>query len=261
MNNEQLLLKALDIVTEATNKLRPFYGNVKGERKEHATDCDMVTELDRQTEQILFDELTKLDHGIGFRGEEFGQVKEGDRYWSADPIDGTDPFIRGLPFCSVQLALIEEGKPVLSIIDCIAQFQTFYALKGSGSWLGGEPIHVSERSLENGAMIFEANLRSNPEHIELRLKLRQRICLMQFCASGYELAMVASGALEAKVSVNGYGKSWDYAPGALLIQEAGGTVANIGKTSYDVQNCEVIMANPIVYKQLITDQDLPFGVS
>ena len=50
---------------------------------------------------------------------------------------------------------------------------------------------------------------------------------------------------------NGNGKAWDYAPGCLLIQEAGGRVENIGTPGYDYRNLQIVASNPIIFDELM----------
>ncbi len=72
--------------------------------------------------------------------------------------------------------------------------------------------------------------------------------------------MVASGKLEGRVTLDPYGKIWDYAPGSLLVSEVGGIVTNIGKETYDYRNLNSIVTNPIIYKELTEGETAIFPV-
>lgn len=84
--------------------------------------------------------------------------------------------------------------------------------------------------------------------------------MMSTLSAGHELALVASGKLEARVTCDPFGKAWDYAPGALLVSEAGGIVANIGKRTYDYRNCDFIAASPNVYRALAEGPEAVFPI-
>ena len=88
------------------------------ENKNEDGTYDPVTAADREAERVIraLIEQAFPDHGIS--GEEFG-VKEGaGRYvWSLDPIDGTRAFICGLPSWTTLIALLDEGAPVVGLID------------------------------------------------------------------------------------------------------------------------------------------------
>ena len=80
-------------------------------------------------------------------------------------------------------------------------------------------------------------------------------------SAGFEYAMVASGKLDARISLDPYGKIWDFAPGSLLVAEAGGVVANIGSKGYDYRNFNFIAANPVIYKELTEGKNPLFPIT
>ena len=108
--------KVLPIIKEAGVELRKFYGNAGSVKYKSAGERNAVTELDTKTETFLAEKLRKIYPTIDFASEEFGGDKTVERFWLADPIDGTAHFIRGMPFCTTMLALIENGKTVFSAI-------------------------------------------------------------------------------------------------------------------------------------------------
>jgi fructose-1,6-bisphosphatase/inositol monophosphatase family enzyme len=55
--------------------------------------------------------------------------------------------------------------------------------------------------------------------------------------------LVATGKIEARICVDPFGKDYDFAPGSLLVSEAGGAVTNIGTTTYDYRNTNLIAGN------------------
>ena len=67
---------------------------------------------------------------------------------------------------------------------------------------------------------------------------------------GWQFAMIASGKMEARIAKDGWGKDWDYAAGSLLVQEAGGVVANIGQKNYQYTNLDLIACNKVIYQEL-----------
>src|SRR6185369_17941564 len=92
---------AKTIVTEMTKLayelVLPRIGRIEAKQKEHPTHYDVVTEVDRDYEHGLDNFFYHLDPQIGFRGEEYGNVRDGEIYIIADPIDGTSDLARGLP--------------------------------------------------------------------------------------------------------------------------------------------------------------------
>ena len=79
-------------------------------------------------------------------------------------------------------------------------------------------------------------------------------------SAGYEYILVAVGKLEGRVCFNPYGEDYDYAPGSLLVSEAGGKVTNIGSTKYDFNNLNFIAANKPLYKEWTEGKDALFPI-
>ncbi len=72
--------------------------------------------------------------------------------------------------------------------------------------------------------------------------------MIQTISAGYEFVLVATGKIEARICFDPFGKDYDFAPGSLLVSEAGGIVANIGLTTYDYRNTNLIAGNKSVFE-------------
>lgn len=264
--NTQELLQALDAAKsaarEAGAKLLPSLGNIDGQEKAGASGLGAIfTKLDLETEQFLYDRLDAFskDAGlqIGFRGEESGRQHGGDLSWLVDPIDGTASFVRGLPYCMVMIALIDHDEVRAAVIHDIANEDTYWAARGQGAYCNEQRLAVSRRGLKNGLVCFESNV-DKPNNLEVYLSLRKRTVPIVGLSSGYEFAMIAAGKLEGKIALDPYGKDWDFAPGSLLVEEAGGIVRNIGSTGYKYSNHDFIIANRQVYHELTSGPEAIF---
>ena len=263
------LQQAKDVAVAAAitagKKLKPHWGNIAHEIKN--SDQEMVTELDRQTELFLAKEFEAFDDQIGFRGEEFGTKKAADTTWLVDPIDGTLHFIRGLPFCTTMIALIENGQVVLGVIHDFIHDNTYWAIRGQGAFCNDQPISVSQNSTKDNRIILIESDLTNPDARALQIDPRlngydrsRDISLMRTANAGWEFAMVASGKADGRLVFNGYGYDYDYAPGSLLVTEAGGVVTNLGSDSYDYTSLNLLAANPNIHRELTTGPDALFPV-
>ena len=263
-NNELEAAKEMAIraARQIGRKLKAHWGQVDYETKGQSQEA--VTQLDRQTELFLAERFKQFDHRIGFRGEEFGTQRKTKLMWLVDPIDGTIHFIRGLPFCTTMIALIDDNQVVMGIIHDFLRDETYWAIKGQGAFKNEQMIKVSNHSLADGALIsIETNL-NNPVCLEPYLRIRQKIDqnglsrLILTANSGFESAMVASGVMDARITFNGFGQDYDYAAPAIIIEEAGGIVRNIGTNSYDYTNYNFIAANPQIYAEITGGKDTIF---
>lgn len=248
----------IEVVRGTRGMLLPHWGHITESDKGESAH-EVVTELDFAIERYLAEEIKKIDPTAQFTGEEFGGGRDAERFWLCDPIDGTAHFVRGLPFCSVMLALIEHGQVNFSVIYDFVNDDLYHAARGEGAYKNSERIQVSQRPLERAYIAFETRI-DKPVNYEKTRQLREHSVLFSSITAGYEFALVASGKLDARVSIDPWGKDWDFAPGSLLVEEAGGIVANIGSHSYDFKNLNMIAGNPLVYHALTEGPSAIFPV-
>ena len=109
----RLATRLADLAGEA---IRPFFRSRF--EMEAKADASPVTQADRAAEAAIRAVLVKERPTEGIIGEEYGNEREdAARLWVIDPIDGTRSFIAGRPIFGTLIALIEEGRPVLGLID------------------------------------------------------------------------------------------------------------------------------------------------
>lgn len=249
--------KIIPIVRSVREMLLPFYGNCNFKDKE-GRENDVVTELDVSVEDFLRDRFIKLDSSYSFVGEENDGDRTANRFWLCDPIDGTAHFIRGLPFCTTMLALIEDGQVIASVIYDFVNDNMYYACMGEGAFCDGKPLFVSERPLQKAYLSWEVQYKKI-ENEKIVLDLLRCASTFKSLNAGFEFAMVASGKLDGRICVNPYGKDYDYAPGTFLVQEAGGIVTNIGSDKYDYRDLNFIASNKNVHSNLTQGIDSLFS--
>lgn len=253
------LTAAIDVVREAGRRLVPYFGNTGVNRNKSESPASVVTKLDIDTEKFIEERLKDHFPDIGFHGEEGGDKRGETRFWLVDPIDGTGHFVRGIPFSTTMLALIEDGKPVTSIIYKFMSDEMYTAEKGKGAFCNGNPIHVSSRALKDSYLAIEAKV-TEKEDLDAFIALRRVGSYIHTVSSGFEFTLIASGMIEGKVTVRGFGSDWDYAPGSLLVTEAGGVVTNIGSSSYDYTIHRFIAANREVHRELTEGEHAIFPI-
>jgi fructose-1,6-bisphosphatase/inositol monophosphatase family enzyme len=232
------------VVREYRPTILEAHGNIDPSIKPDATP---VTVFDEQLEQMLRDALTSFDSSIGFEGEELGKSGNEETFWLIDPIDGTESFVRGLPFVRNIVTLIDNNEPVFTLIYRPIADELLIATKGGGAFNNGRPIHVSNRPMERAWLDLSIPLLDNSA-ISLVQSIRPYI--NGFRTIG-EFTYVAQGQLDGQLLYKAGGGPWDYAPRALLAREAGGRVANVGADTYDFRNNDTLMANPVIFDDLM----------
>ena len=195
-----------------------------------ATVTDMVSELDRASEQLIVTALLAERPDDGVMGEE-GSARPGTSglRWVIDPLDGTTNYLYGHPGWNVSIAAEDATGVVVGVVADAVHGELFTATRGGGAHRNGVPIRCSpavdlatalvgtgfgydpERRRAQGAVV--ANLL--PEVRDIR----------RMGAAAVDLCSVACGRLDAYFE---RGLSWwDLAAGGLIAAEAGAVVASL----------------------------------
>lgn len=218
--------------------------------EEFKDDKSVVTAFDRAMEQQLREALMPLDQAIGFEGEEFGAEGSRTTFWLADPIDGTESFVRGLPFFRNMITLIDDGKPVFCVVYRVTGDELFVARRGQGTYRNGEKLIVSERPLHR-MRIDLATRWDQPGVGAVAAALKP---VVENLRSPDEFLYVVEAKLDAHLVYKSDCKTWDNAPRMLLLAETGARVGNLGKLhadTFDYCDSNWLAAHPAVFDDLV----------
>lgn len=213
-------------VDAARAEILPRFRRVGTETK---ADGSPVTEADRAAEQAMRRVLQAGDPGAAILGEEYGV--EGDTEhgaaWAIDPIDGTIAFSRGIPLFSTLLARLEDGVPVLGVIDLPALGERTVGWTGGGVRRNGEPVRCSTATDLRRAMIShgDAFCFERAREKDAYLRLAGALPYFRSYTDGFGHAQVLAGAVDAMVDLDL--NPWDAAATQALVPEAGGRCATI----------------------------------
>ena len=185
-------------------------------------DGSPVTEADLAAETAIRKILRRAFPEFGVMGEEFGTEGSTDVQWIVDPIDGTIAYARGIPLYSTIIALVEDGEPVLGLIDLPALDERILGWKGGGCRLNGQPVKVSEASDLSRAMIShgDAFLFDKAGEREAYERMTRDIPMLRGYTDAFGHAQVICGGVDAMVDMDL--NPWDAAATQILIPEAGG---------------------------------------
>ncbi len=125
--------------------------------------------------------------------------------------------------------------------------ELFIAAKGEGAYRNGQQIHVSDRPLNRAWIEFNQSYQTSSVEV-ITQALRQNtggLLTMR------EFVHVAQGKADGLVMYESGAGPWDFAPRALIIQEAGGRVANIGSDTYDYRKDNILATNPVIFDDLM----------
>ena len=191
--------------------------------------CDYVTAVDEAVQSLVREQLGALYPKIQFMGEEQDNstVNMEELVWVLDPVDGTTNLIHDYRSSAISLALLENREPVLGIVYNPYVDEMFYAEKGKGAFLNGQPIHVSSAETMSDSLISIGTspyYKNKADEIFKTFTEIYKDCQdIRRCGSAaIDLAHVACGRIDAYLEQ--HLKIWDYAAGVLLVREAGGEV-------------------------------------
>jgi myo-inositol-1(or 4)-monophosphatase len=216
---------------------------------------DFVSYVDKGSEKILVERLSRLLPEAGFNTEEGTSTKRGLKYcWVIDPLDGTTNFLHGLHPYAISIALMEYDEVVAGIVYEVSGNEIFTAWKDGGAWLNGRPICVSKAAKLSDSLIATGFPYSDFDRLDLYMK-----CLTHFCkhthgirrlgSAAIDLAYIACGRFEAFYE---YGlHPWDIAAGILLVREAGGRVSDFSGNEKKLTGVEIVAANCPVFSEVL----------
>jgi myo-inositol-1(or 4)-monophosphatase len=231
---------------------RPRLAITKGETS--GGRLDIVTATDRAVEVAIVALLRAAypDHAI--LGEE-GGVREGASGWQwvIDPVDGTRNFGAGLPLFAFNLALCRDGQPRLALTLDPLREETVYAEEGQGATLNGAPVRVAPvERLADAILAVDLGMHDGRARAllgELHTLFPGFQALRCLGSVALGLASLAAGRAGGYVSPSAF--AWDYAPGVLLVREAGGTVTELDGSPWSLASRSVVAGPPGVHAELL----------
>lgn len=181
-----------------------------------------VTEADLETDTYLKNILTELYPEYGWLSEETKDSAERldkERVWVVDPLDGTKEFVEGIANFAISIGLVENGKPILGVIYNPISNDLYFAAKGMGTKLNGEPATICKN--DNLSEMNILNSRSETKKGLWEIHKSNFKELIPIGSIALKLAMVAVnkadfvGSLQPK-------NEWDICAGHCLINESNG---------------------------------------
>lgn len=121
-------------------------------------DLTLVSDADRDAEELLRSQLARTRPRDAVHGEEFAPTGHGPRRWVVDPIDGTHNFVRGVPVWGTLIALVVDEDPVLGLVAAPALGRRWWAAKGSGAWAGRSLTSASRINVSGVSRLEDASL-------------------------------------------------------------------------------------------------------
>lgn len=246
--------KIKEIAVQAGHFLKENQGRIS-EVKEKGSSTNLVTDIDRKSEAMIVDFVRKNFPGHDVLAEEGGGSKTNSEYkWIVDPLDGTTNFTHGYPVYCVSIAVEHKGEVIAGAVYDPNLDEMFTSEKGSGAFLNGERIHVSQTDNLPHAMLatgFPYDVKDDPynciEHFDTFLLYSQAI--RRLGSAALDICNVANGRLDGFWEVNLH--AWDTAAAVLISAEAGGRVSDFRGGKYSIYDKNILLSNGRIHDEMI----------
>ncbi|MBN1320000.1 MAG: 3'(2'),5'-bisphosphate nucleotidase CysQ [Thermoleophilia bacterium] len=225
------------IVRRAGDAIMEVYRSAReagGVRAESKADGSPLTVADRRAHDIIVQALAERWPDIPVLSEEGKEIPHTvraswRRLWLVDPLDGTKEFVRGLDEFTVNIALIEDGRPVLGVVCVPAKDLVYAGSRASGATVragDGPPRAIHVRPAEPGEGLVVMTSRSHPsEKLGAYLRALNVVELVP-AGSSLKLCAVAEGRAHLYPRL-GPTMEWDIAAGQAVVEAAGGEVVDL----------------------------------
>ena len=242
--------------TEAGSRVLQHYFNSKSLKISNKEGINnLVTEADHASEQAIIDTIREQFPEHYILSEESGELVMDSEYkWIIDPIDGTVNYANGIPICCVSIGLEHNGAMIMGAVYNPFMREFFFAEKGEGATLNGDPIQVSAQTdvlkgcLVTGFPYTYINEPNGPLEVFARF-IRQGVPVRRLGSAAIDLCWVAAGRFDGFFEHKL--QAWDSAAGFLMVEEAGGKVTDFKGDYYSPYQPHIVASNGKVHESLL----------
>lgn len=236
-----LLMGARELAEAAAKAIMEVY--LPGCAVTQKSDHSPLTAADMASHHLLDAGLKLLEPRFPVLSEESGarifiDRTRWKRYWLIDPLDGTREFVAHNGEFAINIALIENGVPVLGIVHAPARGDMCFATRGGGAWRAWPKscrLGEAHDELNNAApQALHTRKASSPVRVAVSrshhpAELSDLLAVMgahELCALGSSLKFsdLAAGELDIYPRLSSSSCEWDIAAGQCIVEQAGGLV-------------------------------------
>lgn len=213
-------------------------------------DLSIVTETDRDVENMLREMIHAIHPDHGIIGEEFGaETPDADYVWTLDPIDGTISFVSGVPLFGTLIGLMHNGEPILGVIHQPVLGEMMIG-DGEKTTLNGREVAVRPcQDLEKATLLTtDPNLADRFQDGAKFQALRRSAAMTRTWGDCYGYLMLASG--RADIMVDPIMNQWDLIPLIPIIRGAGGVITD-WQGGDPITGNSIVAAGPDLHPQVL----------
>jgi myo-inositol-1(or 4)-monophosphatase len=248
-----------NVAREAGNILMSHYARLDPGSIRHKGAIDLVTQADIESERHIVARIREAFPGHTILAEEEVRDEPGACHWIVDPLDGTTNYAHSLPLFAVSMAFLRDGRPECAAVYAPRIDELFLAERGRGATLNGERVRVSKRAdlrdciLATGFFYQRRTVKDSNVDAFCRFILDVR-GLRRMGVASIDLCYTACGRFdgfwEPHLSPH------DVAAGALIVQEAGGTVTDYLGGEDFMERRRIVASNGLIHDTMLSRLEL-----
>ena len=257
---KKLLPQVVGIAIQAGHAIMEIYANPSIVVTAKA-DNSPLTQADLASDRVISAGLAELSLGLPVLSEESAQIAFDDRcdwqsFWLIDPLDGTKEFIKRNGEFTVNIALIENGEPVLGVVYSPVLDVCYFAARGAGAFVRrgvdeAKAISVKTHVPGEPLKVVASRSHSDASTHALLGKLGRYECISM--GSSLKLCLVAEGSAHLYPRL-GPTMEWDTAAAHAVVKQAGGRVRDFN--GEELQYNKPDLHNPEFFVLSAADKDL-----
>jgi histidinol-phosphatase len=151
-------LRLAHVLADAVERVTTARFRAEDLRVDTKPDLTLVSDADRDAEELIRSQLKRTRPRDAVIGEEFPTTGSSPRQWVVDPIDGTHNFVRGVPVWATLIALVDDGAPVIGLVAAPALGRRWWAALGSGAWAGRSLTSARQIRVSQVSRIEDASI-------------------------------------------------------------------------------------------------------
>ncbi len=246
MHLQTLLDRALAIALEAGEKILEIYNSDFAVTSK--ADDSPLTQADLAAHHLILAALGKLSPTLPVLSEEGAGIAytercQWKRYWLVDPLDGTKEFIKRNGEFTVNIALIENGSPVLGVVHAPVLAESYTGAAGGGAtgWKNGQPRAIHTRRCPERPRFLIS--RSHRDDTLDRVLQHAPPFDALGIGSSLKFCRIAAGDADLYLRT-GPTSEWDTAAGQCVLEAAGGAVWQLPQMKILGYNEKESLLNP-----------------
>ena len=252
--NHPMINIAVKAARRAGRVINQASGNLDVLTVRHKSLNDLVSEVDRASEEAIIDTIRAAYPEHAILAEESGAAGASDYVWIIDPLDGTTNYLHGYPAYCVSIAMTHKGVLTHGVIFDPTRNDLYIASRGRGAFLNDRRLRVSRRDKLIDGLIGTGFPFRMLDHVDAYCAMLKELMgktagVRRPGSAALDLAAVAAGRYDGFWEI---GLSpWDMAAGALMILEAGGLVGDLQGDDHYLRSGNIVAGNPKMFAQLL----------